>query len=734
VDSGLFWWLAICGAVGGLVAYFSTRQTGRNQNQELDEQKKKREEDEAARSATAVWLELKQSFPFLPTPFNENLTAENIYKAITDTLFSFPLLGFIADTILLAPALPSEERRRHLYIVGKTGMGKSTFMEKLIQEDLENHRGVGVIAPEGEFFRDRLLPQVPREREEETIYFAPGDPRNPLTFNPLMLEPGEDPIRAADDLFTILKRSFGDEELSSRMQPILHNALGLLVGQPGMTLWEVKRLLQDKAFRDEMVQKNSDEYIQEYWLETYPRYSKGADVPIINRLDQFLRPPLIRKILCHPKSSFSIRKALTEGQILFIDLFGLSEENRLLFGQMILSKFQLELMRRELAGGTHKPFYLYADEFQSFAGVAQVTWRELLSRGRKYGLALTLAHQFPAQLPTGLQAEIFGNVNSLVAFCLGAKDAGVIRHEFLEKKQKEDEERVEPIRAEELIELDTGEAYIKLAGGRAIKIRAGVPMAVNVGRANEVIAVSWEKYKAEPFERTKPALRPSQTVDLRRRKSEPPSPLREEELEVEAEEPVAPHAPEIKVKPVKKEIKPLPPIPQGRGGQQHQYLQEIIKRMGNDRNYKATIEKQILGGLGKVDVALERNGTSIACEISVTSTPEQELANIQKCLSAEFEHVILISADRETLTRVGELAKDSLAEKDQKKVAFLSPGDFFVFLEELDAKVGTKEETVRGYKVKVKYRRVDEADKKARKQAIMQTILEGLKRAKKHDK
>jgi hypothetical protein len=156
--------------------------------------------------------------------------------------------------------------------------------------------------------------------------------------------------------------------------------------------------------------------------------------------------------------------------------------------------------------------------------------------------------------------------------------------------------------------------------------------------------------------------------------------------------------------------------------------------MGNDRDYKATIEKRIVGGLGQVDVVLERNGTSIACEISVTSTPEQELANIQKCLSAEFEHVILISTDRKTLTRVSELAADSLTEKDRKKVAFLSPGDFFVFLEELDAKAATKETTVRGYKVKVKYRSIDEADNKARKQAIMQTILEGLKRAKKQDK
>ena len=130
---------------------------------------------------------------------------------------------------------------------------------------------------------------------------------------------------------------------------------------------------------------------------------------------------------------------------------------------------------------------------------------------------------------------------------------------------------------------------------------------------------------------------------------------------------------------------------------------------------------------------MERDGTSIACEISVTSTPEQELANIQKCLSAEFEHVILVSADRKTLTRVSALAIESLTEKDRKKVAFLSPGDFIVFLDELDVKAASKEDTVLGYKVKRKFRRIDEAEKKTRKKAIMQTMLEGLKRAKKRE-
>jgi hypothetical protein len=379
--------------------------------------------------------------------------------------------------------------------MGKTGSGKSTFLEHLIAQDLGDDRGVGVIAPEGELFRDRLLPLVPKGREEDVIYFAPGDPKNPLTFNPLALEPGEDPVRAAEDLFTIFKRVLSEEELGARMSPILHNAFAALVGQPDMTLWEVKRLLEDQPFREEVARTTADEYVKSFWLDTYPRYPKGADLPIINRLDQFLRPPTIRKTLCHPESSFSIHDALAHRRILFLDLFGLSEENRLLLGQMLLSKFQLELMQREVSGGPQESFYLYADEFQSFAGVAEGTWRELLSRGRKYGLCLTLAHQFPAQLPTGLQDEIFGNVNSLVAFALGAKDAEAVRRELLRKVYRGSEERIEPIPAAALIELGIGEAYVKFAGGRAVKIITPPPLSIpDPYRAETVIAKSCERY------------------------------------------------------------------------------------------------------------------------------------------------------------------------------------------------------------------------------------------------
>jgi uncharacterized protein DUF87 len=501
LGAGLFWIVIIGSVVGiGVFRAYLRSQREREQRREIDESRRQRREAEEASIATAMWLEIRDAFPFLKTPTIEEPTADKIYDAAAEILYAPARWGTIAGTRLPVPALPADERRRHFYVVGKTGSGKSTFLERLIATDLEEGRGVGVISPEGEFFRERLLPLIPETREDQVIYFAPGHPKNPLTFNPLAIEPGEDPVRAAEDLFTIFKRAISEDELGARMQPIIQNAFAALVGQPGMTLWEVKRLLEDAAFRKDVMQSVKDPYVQAFWLETYPRFPKGADLPIVNRLDQFLRPPAMRKTLCHPASSFSIRDALAKGRILLLDLFGLSEENRLLIGQMLLSKFQLELMRRELTvTGTHAPFYLYADEFQSFAGVSEGTWRELLSRGRKYGVCLTLAHQYPAQLPTGLQDEILGNANSIVSFALGGKDAQVMRREFLQKNIDGHEERLESVPAAALIELATGEAYAKFAGGRAIRIVTPPPMKIeNVYRAEEVIAGSWNRHGTAP--------------------------------------------------------------------------------------------------------------------------------------------------------------------------------------------------------------------------------------------
>ncbi len=458
------------------------------------------EQKQQEKAKTEILEEIDRYFPFLRESFRaaveDGKTPEEAFWA---GLYDVPTIQLGKTFYNLPALLPIEERRKHLYVVGKTGSGKTSLLLHLIKEDLEEGRGVGVIAPEAELFRDWLLPLVPEDRAEEVIYFAPGNSKNPVTFNPLALEESDDRGRAAEDLFAIFKRAVGEDEFGARMSPILANAFACLTGRPDATLWDVKRLLEDPAYRNEVARSMPDQYLRDFWLTTYPSYPKGSHLPIVNRLDQFLRPIPVRRALCYPDSSFSIREALAKGRILFFDLSGLAPDSMLLLGQMLLSKFQLELMRREaIPQEARKPFYLYADEFQTFAGVAEGTWRELLSRGRRYGLALTLAHQFPSQLPQGLQDEIFGNVASLVAFNLSAKDAMAVRKEFLEDSMAGDP--AQPVSLESLVALRPGQAMARLGGGAfALPLQTLTPLdEPGAWRGEKVRATSWGRWGAAP--------------------------------------------------------------------------------------------------------------------------------------------------------------------------------------------------------------------------------------------
>lgn len=508
--------------VVGLVAAAAVIAAVRYHQKQADEEKRAAaraayEEREAERDKEGFLDDVDRYFPFIRTSFQERLKdGQAPEDAFLDALYETPAVQLGTTFFDLPALLPLEERRKHLYVVGKTGSGKTNLLLHLIREDLEQGRGVGVIAPETELFRDWLLPLVPEARAREVIYFAPGNPDCPLTFNPLSIEPGDDQARAAGELFAIFKRAIGDEGMGARMAPILGSAFAVLVGRPGATLWDVKRLLEDPRFREEVAATTPDPYLQEFWLRTYPSYPKGSHLSVINRLDQFLRPPQVRKALTHPTSSFSIRDALSEGKILFIELGRLAPDSMLLLGQMLLSKFQLELMRREAVPiAERKPFYLYADEFQTFAGVSEETWSELLARGRRYGVGLTLANQHPSQLPRGLQNEIFGNVASLVALNVSAKDANVVRREFLEPAN---DGTTKSIPAEAMVEFKVGQAIARLGGGGfALPLRVTPPFEEPPQEWGERIrAVSWDTYGVAPEPKAEVVYHPHESSSVLR--------------------------------------------------------------------------------------------------------------------------------------------------------------------------------------------------------------------------
>ncbi len=501
--------LVILAAAGGAVILIRYSQKRSDENRR-EADREAYQERLSERTKELFLDEVDCYFPFLKEAFQDRVSnGEAPEDAFLKALYDVPATD-IGTTMYGLPArLPLAERTKHLYVVGKTGSGKTSLLLHLIQDDLEAGRGLCVVAPEAELFRDWLLPMVPEERADSVVYFAPGLLDNPVTFNPLALEPGDDRGRATGELLSIFRSALGDTELGARMTPILGNIFSVLVNRPDSTLWDVPRLLVDAAFREEAAKGTNDPYLREFWLHTYPSYPKGAHLPILNRLDQFLRPESVRQALCHPVSTLSIRRALSSRGILFFDLSRLDPGSMLLIGQMLLSKFQLELMRREeVPQAERAPFHLYADEFQTFAGVAEGTWRELLSRGRRYGVALTLAHQHPSQLPRGLQDEILGNVASIVAFGLSAKDAEVVRKELLELPAVNEPAR--PVEREAVIGLRVGEAVARLGGGNfAIPLKGSVPLEKpSQARGQQIVARSWKRFGI-PVDTRQAPTRPS---------------------------------------------------------------------------------------------------------------------------------------------------------------------------------------------------------------------------------
>lgn len=356
--------------------------------------------------------------------------------------------------------LAEEHRQRHLYIVGKSGSGKTNLLRNLIFQDLAEGAGLGVVAPEAEMLTEELLPYIPDHRLEDVIYFDPADSQCPVSFNPLALDPGEDLDTKVDENLTIFQRVVG--ATGPRMEEILRQALYTLTGRPGATLLDIERLLDrsDSGFRNEVI-RSADEAVAHFWRDIYPSFPKDAHLPITNRLGRFIRPAPVRRILCHGGASLNFREAMDQGRIMLFNLSDgiLGEQTSQLLGQLVVSKFQLATMSRATQPkAARRQFYLYLDEFQTFVGTAASSYERLLQRARKYRLGLVLAHQQTGQLPAELLKEIMGNVSTSICFLVSREDAQKFSKELVTLYDG----AVVNIPAEEILRLKVGEAWCKI--------------------------------------------------------------------------------------------------------------------------------------------------------------------------------------------------------------------------------------------------------------------------------
>jgi Type IV secretion-system coupling protein DNA-binding domain len=324
------------------------------------------------------------------------------------------------------------DRRAHMYIIGKTGTGKSTLIANLARQDLAHGEGFALLDPHGDLV-EQVLHSVPAERQGDLIYFNVPDSAHPLAFNPLeSTDPSSRPL-VASGLISVFNKIWA-ESWGPRMEYILRNAILALLDVPGRTLIDIPRLLDEPAFRRQVLVYVRNEQVRRFWLreyETYPaRFRAEAIAPVQNKVGEFLVNPVLRGIVGQTRSTFDLRRVMDEGKILLVNLAKgkIGEDTAALLGGMLVTKIGLAaLSRSNLPEAERRDFFLYADEFPFFT---TASFAGMLSEMRKYHLGLVLAHQYMDQVEETVRGAILGNVGTMIAFRIGLADAMLLEKEF----------------------------------------------------------------------------------------------------------------------------------------------------------------------------------------------------------------------------------------------------------------------------------------------------------------
>ncbi len=326
----------------------------------------------------------------------------------------------------------TDDRRRHMYIVGKTGMGKTTLLENMVIQDINNGHGLAYVDPHGDT-ADRILDFIPSHRINDVVYFDPSDLDFPFAFNILESVANEQKHLVASGLMGVFTKIWANM-WSARMEYILNNTVLALLEVPGNTLLGITRMLVDKSFRKKIVSQVKDPIVKTFWTEEFANYNDRfrteAIAPIQNKVGQFLSSSIIRNIVGQPKSTIDLRDIMDNRKILILNLSKgkIGEDASALLGAMMITKIQLAAMSRvDVPENERQDFFLYVDEFQNFS---TESFAHILSEARKYRLNLILAHQYMAQLSDEVRDAVFGNVGTLISFRVGAEDAEELEKEF----------------------------------------------------------------------------------------------------------------------------------------------------------------------------------------------------------------------------------------------------------------------------------------------------------------
>ena len=385
--------------------------------------------------------------------------------------------------------IKTDDRRRHMYVIGKTGMGKTTMLENMVLHDIYSGNAVGIVDPHGDF-AEKIIDYVPSNRINDVVYINPADEDYPMGFNILEVQDGSKKHLIAAGLMNVFKKIWPDV-WSSRMEYILNNTLLALLDYPGSTLLGINRMLSDKKYRKRVVAKIQDPVVKAFWTGEFAswedRYRKEAVAAIQNKVGQFLSSSVMRNMLAQVKSTFDIRGAMDSGKIIVINLSKgrIGEDNMRLLGGMLITKIQLAAMERvDTLEKDRRDFFLYVDEFQNFA---TESFAGILSEARKYRLSLIMAHQYIAQLDETVRDAVFGNVGTIVSFRVGAADAILLAPEYAPVFMEED-----------IVNLTKYNIFLKLmidgVASQPFSAQTMAPIGSPTGSTDKVIRVSRERY------------------------------------------------------------------------------------------------------------------------------------------------------------------------------------------------------------------------------------------------
>lgn len=621
------------------------------------------------------------------------------------------------DGVTSTVALSADQRSRHTYVIGASGTGKSTLLLSMIAQDMKNGEGLAVLDPHGDLI-DRVISHVPDERLHDVVLIDPGDAEYPVGFNILNARTDLERTLLSSDLIAVFRRlstSWGDQ-----MTSVLGNAvLAILESESGGTLLDLRRFLVEEKFRKDFLTTVKDRDVVYYWQKEFPLLHGKPQAPILTRLDQFLRPKAIRYMVAQRDDRLDIARMMNEGKIVLARLShgAIGEENAYLLGTLLVSRFhQVALSRQEIAEEERRPFLLYIDEFQNFV---TPTMAQILSGARKYRLGLVLAHQELRQLTTRspeVASAVLSNPATRVCFRVGDQDARALEGGFAS------------FDARDLQTLGTGQAIVRVERADFDFNLDTQPMKpvdreLSRTRRERVIGTSRERFALRRSE-VEAVLDASETVATETTRVDVGA----------AATPVTARriAPGRGLAPARDVSFSTPPVVSvkrrtpGRGGPQHKYLQELLKRWADARGWGALIEEPVLDGLGIVDVVLQKGETRIACEITVTTPAEHELSNLRKCLAAGFESVIVLSSEAKTVNAVERRARKEIPEQMLKGVQFLTPEETLQFLDSVSLFMPETISSIRGLTVKV--RRGPSSDAGEKRDIVARVIARGLKR------